>query len=221
MKRPFARRFWAELARNGAPPLSHDGDKNRTPSMLHELRIRNFAIIDDLHLHFGPGLNILTGETGAGKSIIIDALGLLLGDRAAAEWVRAGSELAEIEATFECSPGPALADDLQALLEEQGVDDPDNSGWLVLSREVRLNGRNVCRVNGRVVNLQTLGDVAAHLIDVHGQGEHLNLLRPKTHIHLLDRYADLWPRRQELAALVGRLRIVRTELNRLRQDART
>ena len=189
--------------------------------MLHELRIRNFAIIDDLHLHFGPGLNILTGETGAGKSIIIDALGLLLGDRAAAEWVRAGSELAEIEATFEFSPGPALEDDLQALLEEQGVDDPDNPGWLVLSREVRLNGRNVCRVNGRVVNLQTLGDVTAHLIDVHGQGEHLTLLRPKTHIHLLDRYAGFWPRRQEVATLVGRLRTVRTELNRLRQDART
>lgn len=189
--------------------------------MLHELRIRNFAIIDDLHLHFGPGLNILTGETGAGKSIIIDALGLLLGDRAAAEWVRAGSELAEIEATFQFDPGAELADLLKLLLEEQGVDDPDNPGWLVLSREVRLNGRNVCRVNGRVVNLQMLGEVTAHLVDVHGQGEHLNLLRPKTHIHLLDRYAGLWPRRQEIAALVGQLRIVRTELNRLRQDART
>ncbi|HMN30951.1 MAG TPA: AAA family ATPase, partial [Caldilineaceae bacterium] len=163
--------------------------------MLHELRIRNFAIIDDLHLVFGPGLNILTGETGAGKSIIIDALGLLLGDRAAADWVRTGSELAEIEATFQLPVDRDLAAELQTLLDEQGLDDPDNPDWLVLSREVRLNGRNICRVNGRAVNVQTLGEVTAHLIDIHGQGEHLNLLRPKTHIHLLDRFAGLLPQR--------------------------
>jgi DNA repair protein RecN (Recombination protein N) len=189
--------------------------------MLHELRIRNFAIIDDLHLVFGPGLNILTGETGAGKSIIIDALGLLLGDRAAAEWVRAGAEVAEIEATFELFPASDLTGELIGMLEEQGLDDPDNPGWLMLSREVRLNGRNVCRVNGRAVSLQVLGDVTARLIDVHGQGEHLNLLRPKTHLHLLDRYANLLPMRKEVAGLVGELRGVRSELQRLRQDART
>ena len=189
--------------------------------MLHELRIRNFAIIDDLHLVFGPGLNILTGETGAGKSIIIDALGLLLGDRAAADWVRTGSELAEIEATFQLPVDRDLAAELQTLLDEQGLDDPDNPDWLVLSREVRLNGRNICRVNGRAVNVQTLGEVTAHLIDIHGQGEHLNLLRPKTHIHLLDRFAGLLPQRRELAQLVAQVRTVRNELHRLRQDART
>jgi DNA repair protein RecN (Recombination protein N) len=188
--------------------------------MLHELRIRNFAIIDDLHLVFGPGLNILTGETGAGKSIIIDALGLLLGDRAAADWVRAGSELAEIEATFQLPAESDLAAELQTLLDEQGLDDPDNPNWLVLSREVRLNGRNVCRVNGRAVNVQTLGEVTTHLIDIHGQGEHLNLLRPKTHIHLLDRFAGLLTQRRELAQVVGQVRAVRGELHRLRQDAR-
>src|SRR6185503_7952229 len=111
--------------------------------MLHELRIRNFAIIDDLHLVFGPGLNILTGETGAGKSIIIDALGLLLGDRAAAEWVRAGSETAEIEATFHLNDETEVATTVRHVLAEQGLDDPDNPAWLLLSREVRLNGRNV------------------------------------------------------------------------------
>ena len=79
----------------------------------------------------------------------------------------------------------------QRLLEEQGLDDPDNPGWIVLSREVRLNGRNICRVNGRSVSLQILGEVADLLIDVHGQGEHLSLLKAKTHIHLLDRYAGL------------------------------
>lgn len=188
--------------------------------MLAELRIRNFAIIDDLHLHFGPGLNILTGETGAGKSIIIDALGMLLGDRATADWVRAGSELAEIEASFQLME-PQLLEELQPALEENGVDDPDNPHWLALSREVRRSGRNICRINGRVVNLQMLGEIAGQLVDVHGQGEHLNLLRPRTHIHLLDRYANLLPLRRALATEVTALRKVREELNRLRQDART
>ena len=189
--------------------------------MLNELHIRNFAIIDDLHLVFGPGLNILTGETGAGKSIIIDALGLLLGDRAAAEWVRAGSETATIEATFQLVDATELAIEVRRLLEEQGLDDPDNPDWLLLSREVRLNGRNICRVNGRSVSLQILGEITDQLIDVHGQGEHLNLLQPKTHIHLLDRYANLLPLRKEVAGVVGQLRAVRQELQRLRQDART
>ncbi len=233
--------------------------------MLTELHIRNFAIIDDLHLTFGPGLNILTGETGAGKSIIIDALGLLLGDRAAADWVRAGSERAEIEATFtlpaatnepsikteagaevaahaeakaeahaEANRAEAHAEangaeangaeansNVRDLLAEQGLDDPDASEWAVLSREVRLTGRNVCRVNGRAVNLQILADVAGRLIDVHGQGEHLNLLQPRTHIHLLDRYGGLVAERAVVAERVRELRTVRGELNRLRQDART
>jgi DNA repair protein RecN (Recombination protein N) len=191
--------------------------------MLHELRIRNFAIIDELHLVFGSGLNILTGETGAGKSIIIDAIGLLLGDRAATEWVRAGAEMASIEATF-ALPQQAESDaaaDLRQLLAGEGLDDPDAPDWLLLGREVRLSGRNVCRVNGRAVSLQILADVASALIDIHGQGEHLNLLRPKTHVHLLDRYANLLPQRKQVANEVATLRAVRAELQRLRQDART
>ncbi len=188
--------------------------------MLTELHIRNFAIIDDLQLAFGPGLNILTGETGAGKSIIIDALGMLLGDRATADWVRAGSEMAQIDATFQVIEGEILAE-LAPILEANGLDEPDNPHWVALSREVRRNGRNICRVNGRVVNLQLLGEVTGHLVDVHGQGEHLNLLRPRTHIHLLDRFANLLPQRREVATLVGQLREVRSELTRLRQDART
>lgn len=216
--------------------------ENQYKIMLHELHIRNFAIIDELRLTFGPGLNILTGETGAGKSIIIDALGMLLGDRASAEWIRAGADIAEIEATFRVSAlancselatappsaetngqsdGDEVALQLHALLIDQGLDDPDNSEWVQLSREVRANGRNVCRVNGRMVNLQILSDISSLLIDVHGQGEHLNLLHARTHIHLLDRYAGLMPERTKVAELVRELRTVRTELNRLRQDART
>jgi DNA repair protein RecN (Recombination protein N) len=228
--------------------------------MLHELTIRNFAIIDDLHLTFGPGLNILTGETGAGKSIIIDALGLLLGDRGATEWIRAGTDQAQIEAVFQLNaPGdnPSalnstnagadngadgsahdtvhntvhdaernsatndIADQVAHLLAEQALDDPDAPGWITLYREVRRNGRNICRVNGRTVSLQILSDVAALLVDVHGQGEHLSLLQPRTHIHLLDRYAGLMPQRQAFAQTVAKLRRVRSELQRLRQDART
>lgn len=188
--------------------------------MLADLHIRNFAIIDDLHLTFGPGLNILTGETGAGKSIIIDAVGMLLGDRATAEWVRAGSELAEIEASFQVVEGDILTE-LQPILEENGLDDPDHSHWLTLSREVRRTGRNICRINGRMVNLQLLGEVTGYLVDVHGQGEHLNLLQARTHVHLLDRYANLLPQRRRLAERVSALRKVREELQRLRQDART
>ena len=189
--------------------------------MIHELHIRNFAIIDDLKLTFGPGLNILTGETGAGKSIIIDAVGLLLGDRASAEWVRAGADRAEIEASFLLPSDVETSSVVRQFLEEQGLDDPDSPDWLLLSREVRTNGRNVCRVNGRAVSLQILGELTGQLVDVHGQGEHLSLLRPRSHIQLLDRYAGLMPRRAEVAALAQRLRAVRSELQRLRQDART
>lgn len=189
--------------------------------MLYELRIRNFAIIDQLELTFGSGLNILTGETGAGKSIILDALGMLLGNRAGAEWIRAGTELAEIEGIFQLSSQGEAASEVRATLEEQGLDDPDNSGWLQVAREVRANGRNVCRINGRSVSLQILEEVTSRLVDIHGQGEHLNLLRPKTHVHLLDRYANLLPLRKQLAGEVNNLRTVRSELQRLRQDART
>ncbi len=194
---------------------------DRIEHMLTELSIRNFAIIDDLHITFGSGLNILTGETGAGKSIIIDALGLLLGDRGSSEWIRSGADTAEIEAVFAMPESEAETSPLQQLLVDNGLDDPDSPGWLTLSREVRLNGRNICRINGRTVSLQILSEVAAQLIDVHGQGEHLNLLRPHTHIHLLDRYAGLLERRRELAAQVANLHAVRAELRRLRQDART
>ena len=186
-----------------------------------ELRIQNFAIIDALRLEFGPGLNILTGETGAGKSIIIDAVGLLLGDRAAAEWVRAGADLASIEAAFVLPADAERAEAIKTLLEGEGLDDPDSPQWVILSREVRLSGRNICRINGRGVSLQMLAEVAGLLVDVHGQGEHLGLLQPKTHIHLLDRYGALLPLRAQVAERVAETRRIRSELQKLRQDART
>ncbi len=195
---------------------------------LLELHIRNFAIIDELQINFHGGLNVITGETGAGKSIIIDALGLLLGDRATEEMIRAETDRAEIEAIFRIgaagsdeSAAADLAAAILPLLEAEGLDDPDSPDTLILNREVRRSGRNIARINGRSVTLQLLSEVAGYLVDIHGQGEHLNLLTPKTHIHLLDRYAGLMPARRELADYVRKLHAVRGELNRLRQDART
>lgn len=184
--------------------------------MLHELTIRDFAIIDELHLTFGRGLNILTGETGAGKSIIIDAVSLLLGERASQEVIRAGCEEAQVEGIFTLEPHQAEV--LGSWLQEQGLEGEE--GTLILAREIRRNGRHICRVNGRAVSLQVLAWLGNHLVDIHGQGEHLSLLRLREHLNLLDRYGGLQDQRREVQGLVGRLRKVQGELQSLRQDER-
>ena len=177
--------------------------------MLAELRIRDFAIIDELQLHFAPGFSALTGETGAGKSIIVDAVELVLGGRADATSVRAGADRTIIEAVFRLEPGQRTAIDL--VLEREGLEG-DDPGLLLLGREVRLSGRNVCRVNGRAITLALLRQVAEGLVDIHGQSEHLSLLRVREHVNLLDRYAELWPLRVRVAELAGRVREIRREL---------
>lgn len=184
--------------------------------MLSELFIKDFAIIDELHLRFAPGLNILTGETGAGKSIIIDAVSLLLGARASQEVIRAGCEEARVEGIFLLEPH--RAEILEPWLREQGLE--GEPGTLILAREVRRNGRRLCRVNGRAVSLQVLAWLGEHLVDIHGQGGHLSLLRVREHQNFLDRYGGLLPLRREVADLVSRLREVRGELQALRQDER-
>ncbi|MBU0702571.1 MAG: AAA family ATPase, partial [Chloroflexi bacterium] len=139
--------------------------------MLAELRIRDFAIIDSLHLTFDPGFTILTGETGAGKSIIIDTVELVLGGRADATGVRAGADRAIVEATFQIGPQQRSA--IYPTLEREGLEG-DDPGLLHLGREVRHSGRNVCRINGRAVTLALLREVAEGLVDIHGQSEHLS-----------------------------------------------
>lgn len=185
--------------------------------MLVELTIRDFAIISWLHLRFGPGFNVLTGETGAGKSIIVDAVSLLMGGRGDTEFIRSGTDRATIEGTF------ALDGETQAiinpLLEHDGLEG-DDLAILILSREIRREGRNVCRVNGRAVSLKVLAEIGQHLVDIHGQTEHLSLMRVREHADLLDRYAELWPAREQLADLVRHLRQVRSELAGLRRDER-
>lgn len=185
--------------------------------MLAELFIRNFAIIDELRIPFITGFNALTGETGAGKSIILDAMTLVLGERADVSVIRSGCEEAYVEATFQLPLN--LQEPIGRLLVEEGLegDEPD---FILLARELRLNGRNICRINGRAVNLALLRQIGEQLVDIHGQGEHLSLLKPRSHLPLLDAYAGLEAERAILAGEVRHLRAVRRELNHLRQDER-
>jgi DNA repair protein RecN (Recombination protein N) len=160
--------------------------------MLTELHIENFAIIERLDVNFGSGLVTLTGETGAGKSIIIDAVETILGGRAESIQVRSGAERASVEAVFRIPEN--TREMIQTILEREDLlDEPD---FLTLAREVRVNGRNVARVNGRSVNTALLRELGEYLVDVHGQSEHLSLLRVNQHLGLLDRYASTDPNNQ-------------------------
>lgn len=150
--------------------------------MLVRLLVKNFALIDDLTLEFDPGLNVLTGETGAGKSLVIDALCVVLGRRASADLIRIGCEKTILEAVFDLEAYPALA----AKLAGDGYDPED--GLLILSREIWRTGRNVCRANGRTITVGTARTIGRQLVDFHGQGEHQSLLREGTHRDFLDRF---------------------------------
>jgi DNA repair protein RecN (Recombination protein N) len=185
--------------------------------MLVELFIRNFAIIDELRVEFAPGFNVLTGETGAGKSIILDAVTLVLGGRADTTVVRAGCDEAYVEATFRLDD--SVRPTLIPILQTEGLDE-DGSDYLLLARELRMNGRNICRINGRTVSLSILRQVADPLIDIHGQGEHLSLLRPRAHLPLLDAYGGLTREQQSLATEVHRLQAIRHELDVLQRSQR-
>jgi DNA repair protein RecN (Recombination protein N) len=182
--------------------------------VLTELTITNFAIIDRLHLTLAPNFTVLTGETGAGKSIIIDAVDALLGGKYGAEFVRTGADSARVEGIF------ALPDsaDLASRLSEFGL--TPEEGGLILTREIYASGRSTARVNGRAVPTSVLQDVAQLLVDIHGQSEHLSLLRVSEHINFLDRYAGLAAARAQIADNVAALRGVRRELQGLIADER-
>ena len=181
--------------------------------MLSELSITDFAIIHELHLRLAPGFNVLTGETGAGKSIIIDAVSALLGGRADTQMVRADAARAAVEGTFYLSDAVHAA--LDSILKENDLFDDDEPDLLLLAREIRANGRTTGRVNGRVVTAATLKAIGEQLVDIHGQSEHLSLLRPKQHVDLLDRYAETWGLREKFAASASQWRSIRRELDDL------
>lgn len=186
--------------------------------MLTELRIHDFAIIDELTLDLGAGFIVFTGETGAGKSIIIDAVEVLLGGRAESTMIRTGADIAHIEGTFHLDN--LILEEVIAILERESLlDDPK---VLTLAREIKREGKNISRVNGRVVNLGLMRELGQWLVDVHGQSEHLSLKRVREHIQLLDRYAHVENQRQAFAEAFQELGRARAELSKLRhveQDA--
>lgn len=196
--------------------------------MLAELRIRNFALIDRLAVRLGPGLNVLSGETGAGKSIVVGALSLLLGERASADAVRAGEARASVEGVFEVE-GRA---DVARILDERGID-PADDGLLLLRREVAVEGRNRAWVNGTPTTAAVLGELGRALVDLHGQHEHQTLLRRDEQRAILDAYAGNAPLleavggahaeaaalRREIAALEARRREAAARADFLRFQA--
>lgn len=150
--------------------------------MLAELSIKNFAIIEALSISFEKGLTVLTGETGAGKSIIIDAIHLLVGGRGSAEFVRHGEEKAEIEGLFQLEDQhPVFAKALEFGIEIE-------EGMVVLRRDISRTGKSVCRINGKLVTISTLREIGSTLVDIHGQHEHQDLMDETRHLMLLDQF---------------------------------
>ena len=230
--------------------------------MLLELSIKDFAIIDSLHMRLHRLFNVFTGETGAGKSIIIDAVNALLGGKIGAEFVRAGTERASVEGIFTITSLPPIRSDWQpldilldndsngastlleaidqaetrsrtsvadaesadasvalaTLLHQYDISPEDNQ--LILARDIFRSGRTVARINGRAVSQQVLQQVASWLVDIHGQSEHMSLLRPDQHVNFLDRYTDLIPLRNQLATRVTDWRNARKQLQELQQNER-
>ena len=191
--------------------------------MLVELHVTNFALIDHLDLSFGAGLNILTGETGAGKSIIIDALGLALGERAGHDLVRTGAGKATVEAVFDLTNAPN--ETRQKLVDAglSGEDESEDGDTLFVTRELAKNGgKSSCRINGRLMPVAMLKEIAEGLVDVHGQHEHQSLLAADRHIDILDNWGgkDALALRQRVANLSGEANRLKREREKLRTDAR-
>src|SRR5881227_2392165 len=173
--------------------------------MLRELRIRNFAVVENLTVPFAPGLNVLTGETGAGKSILVDAILLVRGARAQTDVIRADAESATVEAVF-------------AVLDEAGLTVED--GEIVVRRELSRSGRHRAFVNDAAVTVGLLERLGDALVQVHGQHEHQRLLEPARQLDLLDRFGDAEPVRERFAALFAKHREARDDLERRRGAGR-
>ncbi len=203
--------------------------------MLHELTIRNFAIIEYMRLEFRGGLIVFTGETGAGKSIILDAVGAILGARVGADFVRSGAAKATIEGVFilpwlpfaakanqDASAANGESDSLQqgvtALLADLGVEIDDDT--LIVSREISANGRSVARINGSAVAIGALARLGSLLIDSSDQHEHLKLLKTESHIGYLDRFAALQQKQQGFAATFAEWKALRREWTGLQMNER-
>lgn len=182
--------------------------------MLNELIIRNFAIIENLSVSFSKGLNILTGETGAGKSILIDALSGVLGEKMTTDMIRSGCEKATLEGIFDVSNSP----DLKKILDESGIDADENR--LILRRELYASGRGRCFVNSVNVPVTKLKEISDNLVDIHGQNEHQNIVKIARHRELLDNFAGTRNEVAEMKDIHSRLQMLRDKLNSFNIDER-
>ena len=172
--------------------------------MLLELNIANIALIESLRIEFAQGFNVLTGETGSGKSIVVDCMNLVLGGRADRDFVRTGAEKGSVQALFDIAKNSAA----KAILSEMDIDCED--GMVAVSREISRSGRNICRISGVIVPLNTLRRLTGTLLDIHGQHEHQSLLDPAKHIAFLDAYGD--NRHTELRAQAAKLHSERVKM---------
>jgi DNA repair protein RecN (Recombination protein N) len=185
--------------------------------MLKELNIKNIAIIDQLRVEFAPGLNVFTGETGAGKSIVVDALNLALGERASAELIRTGSQEAVVEAAFELNG--RVSAEITGLLSEQGIElDPGED--LIIRRVLSSSGKNKVYINGSLANLTTLAAVGANLADIHGQHEHQSLLSLDRQMDMLDSFGDHGALVDEVTTVYRQLLDIRKDLATLQEGER-
>ncbi|MNB73186.1 DNA repair protein RecN [compost metagenome] len=184
--------------------------------MLETLSIRNLAVVESVDVHFYPGFHVLTGETGAGKSIIIDALGMIAGARGSADSIRYGCEKAEMEALFN------LPDDhsVWATLERLGIR-AQKEEHLIIRRELNAQGKSTSRVNGQMVNLTMLREIGEQLVNIHGQHEHQNLLRPDRHLSLLDTYGEavIGPLKADYQVKYSKFAAVEKELRELQDSS--
>lgn len=183
--------------------------------MLMQLSIHNFAVIENISVTFEKGFNVLTGETGAGKSIIIDALGMLVGGRASADYIRHGKEKAELEALFDVNSTHPVYE----VLQRYGIAMPDEE-MLIVRRELYQQGKSIARVNGQLVNVSMLKAIGDTLVDIHGQHDHQSLLHSNTHMDWLDASggAQLTELRSRVATLYKQYSDIRQQLSELRDN---
>ncbi len=181
--------------------------------MLKEIHIRNFVLIEALDLEFSGGFNVFTGETGAGKSIILDALSVVLGEKADTSFIREGTKRASIEAVFDYG---SRRDEITEILEREDLMPEDDDDELILAREIRDGGRSTARVNGSAVSIAVVQELGALLVDIHGQSEHLSLLKPASHIRLVDQFAGNGDLLKEYRGVYKKYLAVSKELRELR-----
>ncbi|MFU0801234.1 MAG: DNA repair protein RecN [Xylanivirga thermophila] len=185
--------------------------------MLSHLSIENLALIDELTVEWRSGLNIITGETGAGKSIIIDAISLVLGGRADRELIRSGADFTRVEAVFYVE----YHDKISIILDQWGIG-IEQDGMLILMRKLHTNGRNVCRINGHAVTVSTLKEVGKCLIDIHGQHEHQSLLSPEYQLDVLDALGgkDILMLKKQLSSCYNQWKAIKNDIDKILGDER-